>query len=215
LLSTLVIAAFFYFLFLRGHGSVITSSDQSGFFKSIAEHKWLIPWVVAAIVVVFGSLSSHRRGRKILKKAWSLICLHSIRMTAKLRNAAIIYCSNPLAILAVFGLTVFMQIMVITSFWFLGVNMGITASIKYYYVFFTLAWVLGSIPVSIGGVIVVEGCLVFLFTQFAGIEESAAWSIALCQRAVWMLTSLPGAVIHLVGAHLPKDFFIDYKKSIN
>ena len=205
LLSTLLIAAFFYFLFLRGEGTVIASSDRGGFFKSIAGSRWLIPWVVAAVVAVFAGLSAHRRGRAILKKAWSFICLHTISMTAKLKNAAIVYCRNPLVILAVFGLTVFVQIMVITSFWFLGVNMGITAAIKYYYVFFTLTWVLGSIPVSIGGVVVIEGCLVLLFTQFAGIEESAAWAIALSQRAVWMLTSLPGAVIHLLGAHLPAD----------
>ena len=43
----------------------------------------------------------------------------------------------------------------------------------------------------------------------AGLDESAAWAIALSQRAVWMLTSLPGAVIHLIGAHLPKDFSVD------
>lgn len=120
-----------------------------------------------------------------------------------------------MTILAVFGLTVFVQIMVITGFWFLGINMGIGASIKYYYVFFTLTWVLGAIPVSIGGVVVVEGSLVILFTQLAGVDESAAWAIALCQRAVWLLASLPGAAIHLLGAHLPKDFFVDYKKSIN
>ena len=93
--------------------------------------------------------------------------------------------------------------------------MGIDASLKYYYVFFTLAWVVGAIPVSIGGVVVVEGSLVILFTQFAGIEESAAWAIALSQRAVWMITSLPGAAIHLMGAHLPKDFFVDYDKPAN
>jgi hypothetical protein len=36
----------------------------------------------------------------------------------------------------------------------------------------------------------------------------------LCQRAVWMLASLPGAAIHLVGAHLPKDFSVDYDQSM-
>ena len=105
--------------------------------------------------------------------------------------------------------------MTITAFWVLGVNMGIDVSIKYYYVFFTLTWVLGAIPVSIGGAVVVEGSLVILFTQFAGIDETAAWVIALSQRAVWMITSLPGAVIHLIGAHLPKDFLIDYKRPMN
>jgi len=205
LLSTLVIAAFFYFLVLAGQDRVITSGDQAGFFQFIAECKWVLFWLVVVVAAVFSALSLHRRGRAMLKKASLLICLHTIRMTAKLRNAVIIYCKNPLAILVVFGLTVFAQIMVITSFWFLGVNMGITPDIKYYYVFFTLTWVLGSIPVSVGGAGVVEGSLVIMFTRFAGVEESAAWAIALSQRAVWMLTSLPGAVIHLLGAHLPAD----------
>jgi hypothetical protein len=30
-----------------------------------------------------------------------------------------------------------------------------------------------------------------------------------------MLASLPGAVIHLSGAHLPKDFFVDCNKPIS
>ncbi len=77
-----------------------------------------------------------------------------------------------------------------------------------------MAWVFGAIPVSIGGVGVVEGFLVIMFTQFAGVEAEAALALALCQRIVWMITSLPGAAIHLIGAHLPKDFFVDYERPI-
>ena len=103
--------------------------------------------------------------------------------------------------------------------------MGIKAGLRYYYVFFTLTWVLGAVPVSIGGAVVVEGMLAYLFITFAGTARHAASTLVLCQRAVWMLASLPGAVIHLVGAHLPgggknglqspKDFFIDSKNSID
>ena len=92
--------------------------------------------------------------------------------------------------------------------------MGIEASIKYYYVFFTLMWVVSALPVSIGGAGVMEYGLVYLFTQFAGVDPESALALALCQRIVWMITSLPGAAIHLVGAHLPKDFFIDYNEPL-
>jgi hypothetical protein len=30
-----------------------------------------------------------------------------------------------------------------------------------------------------------------------------------------LFASLPGAVIHLIGAHLPKDFSIDYDEAMN
>jgi uncharacterized membrane protein YbhN (UPF0104 family) len=102
-----------------------------------------------------------------------------------------------------------MQIMTITGFWFLGLNLGIEADLKYYYVFFTLVWVLGAVPVSIGGAVVMEGSLAYLFVRFTGAEPEAALALALCQRIVWMITSLPGAVIHLIGAHLPKDLKSD------
>ena len=215
LLSTLIIAIFFYSLFLRGQGSIVIFGGQSSSLEFFAEHSWGILWMAVILAAVFCVLLSFKQGRMLLTKAWSYIRMRSLSIFGKLKNALTIYCRNPLAILAVFGLTFFLQILAITGFWFLGVNLGITASIKYYYVFFTLAWVLGSLPISIGGAVVVEGSLAYLFIHFAGVEAEAALALALCQRMVWMIASLPGAAIHLMGAHLPKDFFIDYNKSIN
>ena len=215
LLSTLAIAVFFYSLFLRGKGIVITSSVSGSFLGLFVQYKGLLLWVFVVIAVIFCILLSHTRGRAMLAKAWNSIRLHAGTMIEKFKNAVILYCRKPLTILVVFTLTVFLQLLTITGFWLLGSNLGITASIKYYYVFFTLTWVFGAVPVSIAGAVVVEGLLAYLFTQFAGVEAEAALALALCQRFVWMLASLPGAVIHLIGAHLPKDFFIDYSKSIN
>ena len=213
LASTLIIATFFYSLFLRG--SSISIAGGSGFLKSIAEYKWILLRVVVVVAAILCLFLSHTKGRAILARVWSYIRILSIKMIRKLKDAAILYCSKPLIILTAFGLTVFLQILTITGFWVLGTDMGITAGLKYYLVFFTLTWVLGAVPVSISGAVVVEGSLYYLFTHFAGVGKEEAMAIALCQRAVWMLTSLPGAAIHLLGAHLPKDFFIDYKKPVN
>ena len=215
LLSTLAIAIFFYLLFLRGRGAVITSSGRGAFLESVVQYKGIVLWVFAAIVVIFCVLLLRKTSRSILARAWLYIRASTIRMIVKLKDAIVIYCSKPGTILVVFALTVFLQLLTITGFWFLGVNLGIEASIKYYYVFFTLTWVLGAVPVSIGGAVVVEVLLASMLINFAGVGEEPASALALCQRAVWMLASLPGAAIHLIGAHLPKDFFIDYKKSVN
>ncbi|MHC4158424.1 MAG: lysylphosphatidylglycerol synthase transmembrane domain-containing protein [Planctomycetota bacterium] len=217
LTSTLIIAAFFYVLFLRGKGCVIGpgESKSGGAFEFIVQRKAIFIGLIVVVGAAFCGLLLHRQGRVLLKK----ICLsfeeHGLRLIKKFRDAIVIYCKRPLAILAAFGLTVLLQMMTITAFWFLGADMGIEASAKYYYVFFTLTWVLGAVPVSIGGAVVVEATLAYLFIHFAGVGEELAAALALCQRAVWMLASLPGAVIHLLGAHLPKEFFIDYDKSIN
>ncbi len=212
--TTLIIAAFFYLLFLRGREAVIPSGNQGGLLNSIAGHKEIILWTAAIVLAAFCLMLLFKQGRAILIKVWSSIRTHSIRIINKLKNAIFIYCRSPLTILAAFGITVFLQIITITGFWFLGVNLGIETSIKYYYVFFTLTWVLGAVPVSIGGAVVVEVFLASLFIKFAGVGEEAASALALCQRAVWMLASLPGAMIHLIGAHLPKDFFVDQNESI-
>ncbi|MHC4461209.1 MAG: lysylphosphatidylglycerol synthase transmembrane domain-containing protein [Planctomycetota bacterium] len=215
LLSTLAIAVFFYLLFLQGRGAVIPSSDRRSFLEYVVEYKGVLLLVFAAIVAIFCVLLLHKASRSILVRAWLYIRSSTLRIIAKLKDAIVIYCSKPGIILLVFGLTVLLQLLTITGFWLLGKNLGIEAGIEYYYVFFTLAWVLGAIPVSIGGVVVVEVLLVSMFINFAGVGEEPASALALCQRAVWMLASLPGAAIHLIGAHLPKDFFIDCKKSIN
>lgn len=215
LLSTLIIAAFFYTLFLRDRGIKKSPGSQSSPLKLITEYGWIVLWVVLGLAAFFCLLFLHKKGRAIMAKAWSYILTLVKSLFGKLKDSIVVYCRKPLVILAAFGLTVFLQILTITGFWFLGKNLGIDAGVKYYYVFFTLTWVLGAVPVSIGGAVVVEFSLASLFIKFAGAGQEAAGALALCQRAVWMLTSLPGAVIHLVGAHLPKDFFIDYNKSIN
>jgi len=215
LLGTLSIAVFCYLFFFRDQLSAITFSGQDSLFRSIAEYKWLFLCVVVVIVVVFCGFLLHRRGRLMLRKSWSYICVHGAKIFEKLKNTTVIYCRKPLTILAVWGLTVFLQLLTITGFWFLGRNLGVNASIKYYYLIFALTWVLGAVPVSIGGAVVIESLLAYFFILFAGVEAEPALALALCQRAVWMLASLPGAAIHLMGAHLPKDFFIDYNKSIN
>jgi len=227
LFSTLVIAGFFYTVFLRGQGGVIFQRDDTsgGVLATAAKYRYIGLWAVVIVGAFFGLLLANRKGREMLSKTLSRFRLAGAGILRKTTNAAIIYSRSGGTVLAVFGLTVLMQLMVITGFYFVGRDIGVAVSIKYYYVFFTLTWVLGAIPVSIGGAVVVEGALIVMFTEFAGVAEEAAVALALCQRAVWMLSSLPGAGIHLAGAHLPgerkgpigagtmqKEFFVDRDK---
>ena len=84
-----------------------------------------------------------------------------------------------------------------------GRNLGIEVEFKYYFIFFPIVWVASVIPVSIGGIGVVEGLLVLLFVK-AGAVGEAAFALSLCQRVIIMLGALPGLGIHLFGAHLPR-----------
>lgn len=215
LLGTFIIAVFFYALFLRGESLDISARKDSGFFNSIKEHRTVLVWLLGCIVLIFLGLLLYGNSWAKLKRVYLYIGERVLRTGERFKKAVFLYCKKPFTLLAAFGLTVLLQMITITGFWFVGLNLGIEASIKYYYVFFALTWVLGVVPVSIGGAVVVEGMLMMLFINFAGVAEDSALALALCQRFVWLLASLPGAAIHLLGAHLPKDFFIDYSGPID
>jgi uncharacterized membrane protein YbhN (UPF0104 family) len=103
----------------------------------------------------------------------------------------------------------------ILGMWLVGREIGIDVPMKYYFVFFPIAWIIGSLPVSIGALGIWEGTLKLLFGKVAvGFDEQLS-ALALYHRILWLIGSLPGVVIHLLGAHLPKDFFVDHNKSID
>ncbi len=239
LASTLVIALFFYTVFLYGKGielpppnaaqvadpnasqiadpnsSQIADPNGLGIAEFVADN-WVSTLTVSAalVAVTLGLISTSARGRAGLRKMWSGLVIRLQALFRQGKSAVVLYCTSPLTIAAVFALTVAMQMTVITGFWLVGRDIGIEASIKYYYVFFTLTWVLGAVPVSIGGAVVVEVTLAGFFVHIAGADQEHAATLVLCQRLVWMIASLPGGVIHLVGAHLPKDFSVDYDDTI-
>jgi uncharacterized membrane protein YbhN (UPF0104 family) len=98
------------------------------------------------------------------------------------------------------------------AMWLMASEIGIDVPAKYYFVFFPISWLLGAVPVSVGGLGIMEGWLKVMFMRVGTMTGENALALALCQRLIFFLVSLPGAVIHLIGAHLPKDFFIDYSK---
>ena len=212
LFSTFIIAVFFYIVFLKGQSLNISSRKNSGLFDLIYQHRTLIYLIIGIITIVIIGLLLNEKSRQKLKNVFFFVGQRVLQTIVKFKTAFILYCKKPLILFIAFGLTVFLQLMTITGFWFIGRSLGIEASIKYYYLFFTLTWVLGAIPVSIGGAVVVEGILFYLFTTYAGVKDDSALALALSQRFIWLLASLPGAAIHLLGAHLPKDFSIDYQE---
>ena len=202
--SSIIMAGFCYFVLLEGQKLGIGRQSNSEASAGGEYQRWAI-WglvIIGIAVVVTIALPA---GRKLAAKVWQ----GCLKLAKKLGTAAVVYGRNPFTILAAFGLTFLLQGIVIGGFWLVGRHIGITAIVKYYFVFFPLTWALGAIPISVGGAVVVEGGLVSLFNVIAGVEAEKALAIALCQRVVWMVAALPGAFVHLTGRHLPKEDAID------
>lgn len=132
-----------------------------------------------------------------------------VLLLTKTKQTLLIYYRKPLVLLFTLGLTLLLQSFTILAFWLLGKRLGITADIKYYFVIFPTTWVVGALPISIAGLGVVEGGIKFLFEHLAGVPGALAVCLAICQRFVWLLCSLPGGLIHLLGGHLPQTFSFD------
>jgi uncharacterized protein (TIRG00374 family) len=121
----------------------------------------------------------------------------------------VVYYKHKVALVFAFVLTFLCQSAVIVGMWLVGRDLGIQCPAKYYFVFFPLAWMIGALPITIGGFGLWESVLVLLFVSVS-VERDQAQALALVHRALWLFGSLPGVVIHLSGAHLPKEFSVDY-----
>ncbi len=158
-------------------------------------------------MLVFGAFGANKKGRALLVKAWGGLWGIAVKGMAALK----LFGKCPVTIISTLGLTVFLQGISILGFWLMGRNLGIEVPIMYYFVFFPVSWLIGTIPVSVGGLGVIEGTVSFMFKAIGVLGEKAS-AIAVCQRLVWWVCSLPGVFIHLSGAHLPsnnKEIFVD------
>ena len=135
------------------------------------------------------------------KRLFNRLWHHFIHLLKQVKQALAVYYHHPWVLGFGLSITIILQSLVILSFWLVGRDMGMQAALRFYFVFFPVVWVIGSIPVSIAGIGILEGGIVFLFVHFTGADPDAAIALALCQRLTWVVASLPGMGVHLSGAH--------------
>jgi uncharacterized protein (TIRG00374 family) len=217
-LTGIAVMAFFCYWFVPAQGRLEQFGAKlsgGGFFHRLIEHKWIAVATAAALVITVVVLMVNEKGRGFLYKVFRLIREHGAAMLRKANIAIRIYYSKKLALFWALLLTFACQGICIVGMWLIGREIGVTVHAKYYFIFFPISWLLGTLPISVGGAGIMELWLKEAFMQVGAVSSNQAIVLAFCQRLIWLFGSLPGVVIHLVGAHLPKDFFIDYNKSMN
>jgi uncharacterized protein (TIRG00374 family) len=176
--------------------------------------KFLKYWPVLVIVllvvaVLLGLVALNRRARTLIVKSFGFFLNKGLAIIGRIRKAIIVYYKHKIALVFALVLTFLCQSAVIVGMWLVGRDLGIQCPAKYYFVFFPLAWMIGALPISVGGLGIWEGVLILLFAGVS-VERDQAQALALVHRALWLFGSLPGVIIHLSGAHLPKEFSVDY-----
>jgi uncharacterized protein (TIRG00374 family) len=160
--------------------------------------------VILAALALFVMFKSRKLRPKLLM--YGFIFLMKWKMWRnQVFTAVKLYCSKPLTLFCAILLGFVCQSLPIFGLYLVGKNLGIEAHVKYYYVFFPLSWVIGVIPISVGGAGVMELGLKGLFSQVAQVTTEQGLGLGLAQRIIWLLTSIPGVIIHITGKHLPKE----------
>lgn len=210
----LLMAVVAYLVFMRGQalGAADAAGDPG---REPAQLGGAMLWVLGAVIVVIGGILLHPRSRGRIRDLAVMAWIRGRSWLDRTKQALVVYCSKPLTMSLALILTVIGQSVVILAFWLLGRNLAIAAGPTYYFVIFPVTWVIGAIPVSIAGLGVLEAGIVEMFVRMVGVAAESALALALCQRFVWVIASLPGGIVHLVGGHLPKEFLVDQRDSVS
>lgn len=165
----------------------------------------LIILAAATLAVMF----KIKRFRPILFKYAFIFMLRWKMWSSRVITAIKLYFTKPFTILLAFVLGFSCQALPIFALYLIGRNLGIDAHIKYYYIFFPMSWIIGIIPISVGGAGVMELGLKGLFSQVTQVSTEQGLALGLAQRIIWLLTSIPGVIIHITGKHLPEELKVE------
>lgn len=103
------------------------------------------------------------------------------------------YKSHRGILLTIFLCSLFVQTSVIIGFFILGRGIGIDLGLGYYFLFVPLATVVSMVPISLAGLGLREGALVYLFTLVGSTGEQAL-TLSLIWFAVMVLVSVVGGI---------------------
>jgi uncharacterized protein (TIRG00374 family) len=217
LTGVFIMAAFCYLSILEESRNEKLESQfiRVDFLRYLTEYIWYFIGFGVAFVIIMSVLMADIWGRSRINQWLQFIRQRSAVVMRKIHDAIQIYYNKKFILAGALLLTFCCQGIFIIALVMIGYSIGVKAHFTYYCIFFPISWLLGLLPISVGGAGVMEWWLKEIFIRVCAVPSGHALVLALCQRLIWLFGSLPGVVIHLMGAHLPKDFFVDYDKSIN
>ncbi|MGC9455569.1 MAG: lysylphosphatidylglycerol synthase transmembrane domain-containing protein [Phycisphaerae bacterium] len=118
-------------------------------------------------------------------------------------DAARLYRSRIGGLARVGGITVFSQTLFVGSIALTGVSLSLDVSWYEYFAYIPLVYILGAIPLTPGGVGLVEAFFVQFFRS-PTVNPSEILAMALLARLIPVFWGLPGAIVAVTGPKLPR-----------
>jgi len=139
----------------------------------------------AAVVGTTTELLRRFAGRKWHKKVLN-IC-----------DSFLLYQNHGALMMKVLLISFLSHTLAILVFYIIAKGFSAEISIMYFFLFIPLAGFVTMLPVSVGGIGIFEGAIVFLFSR-AGMSPEMCLSISLVNRALLLIATLPGGVMYLL-----------------
>lgn len=158
----------------------------------------LVIGILAVFLLTLGLLFNERFMRT-LGRLFDSTGLHSIK--EKLRQVYLSireYSSQRAAVLQVGLITLILQVLGILFIYFVGLSLGISVPLMYYFIFIPIIVVITLLPISVAGIGLREGSFVYFFSH-VGATEPQALSMSLLVFAQTLLLALIGGIFYWVS----------------
>jgi uncharacterized protein (TIRG00374 family) len=119
-----------------------------------------------------------------------------LRLLLRLADAVAVYRDTPRTLLAVFGLSILVQLLRIVQAYGLGLGLGLDVPFAYYLVFMPIGLLMLLLPISISGFGVPQGVMVWLLRPL-GVPSELSLALATLIVLSGLFGNLPGAWLYL------------------
>lgn len=157
--------------------------------------------ILAGLVGGAVMLFSQRIRRWIRADKW----IERLPMAGKLMHANEVlsrYRRSSRALVEAMGHTLIAQLIFVASLGLLGKSMGLAVPWYQYLVFVPIIYIIGALPISLGGVGVIEWAFVAFFSPWTQ-STSEIMALALLARLNHVVAGLPGVAVLAAGPKLP------------
>lgn len=158
---------------------------------------------VLGVLVIGSTLLLSRSLRKALLLDRVIARLPLQKYVSVTGEAVRLYRRRWPVVAAALGITFVGQTVFVTAIMIAGAALAPEVPWYRYYIYVPLIYIIAAVPISPGGVGVVEACFIkFFVVAPATVSEVAA--VALAARVMPMVCSLPGLLVAVTGPKLPK-----------
>lgn len=158
---------------------------------------YLISLILIGLVLLSIILSNNYLSRIFTHNATKINSFKIVQKLNELRQSVVNYKNHKLSLLAVFSLSLIMQISRIFIYFFAALALKNQIPIQYFIAFVPVIMLVIMLPISMAGIGVREGSFIYFFTAI-GLAYSTAFAISFLVSILVIVAVLPGGVIYAI-----------------